>query len=327
MKRLNAALIASVFCLGASAVGPAQAQGYPNKPVRLIVPVGPGSGTDIITRVMADQLAEQMKATFVVENRAGGGGMVGAASVVQSNPDGYTLLMASNGPLLISPLLHVKPPYDPLRDLTAVTKIATMPFTVVTGPNAPYSTFKEIIAFIKANPGKVNYATSGKGTQSHLEVAVFLQMHGLKAQDIAYKNHATAMTEIMAGLVDFYFPVYPAAAPHVNSGKMRALAIGTAQRSPLAPDLPTFAEAMERPGFQMSAWFGFVAPAGTPAEIIAKLNDEITKAMTAPKVRERLTGLGAEIAVTPTKQYGEDLRQETEKWVKVITELGLRSDK
>lgn len=325
MKRSNAAILAFVVFFGASTVGRAQPQEYPTMPIRLIVPIGPGAGTDIIARVVADQLSAQMNSPWVVENRAGGGGVLGAVSVAQSSPDGYTLLMASNL-MVIAPLLHAKKPYDPLHDLTAVTKIAIMPFSVVTSPTAPYKTLKELIDYMKANPGKLNYATSGKGAQSHLEVEVFNRTYGLKAQDVAYKTHGSAMTDLMAGLVGFYFPVYPAAAPYAKSGRVRVLAIGTAQRSPLAPDVPTFAEALDRPGYQLAAWFGVVAPAGTPAKIIAKLNDEITKAMATPKVRERLTGLGAEITVTPTKQYSEDLRQETEKWVKVVAELGLRSD-
>lgn len=315
-------VLAVTLAIGLSAL-PAEAQPYPSRPIRLIAAYGPGSGADIVARILADKLSEQMKVSVVVENRDGAGGAIGTAMAAKAAPDGYTLLMAPTT-LTVSPSMMKEPTYDPVNDFSAVTKVAVQPMAAVTRPDAPYKDFKELIAYAKANPGKVMYGTSGKGSPSHLEVELLRQRYGIDIQDVPYKSFGQAITDTMNGLVSFYFPTLPAALTHINSGKVRSLAVGSPQRSPQAPQLPTIAEELGLPGYEISVWYGIVAPAGTAKDIVAKLDSEISTALKSPEVRERIEKTGAIISPMGPDKFGEMIRAETSKWDKLVQELGLK---
>lgn len=323
MKRRTILGGAAALAVASTTTPPTWAQAYPSRPIKLIVAYGPGSGADIVARILADKLSEQMKVSVVVENRDGAGGAIGTAQAAKAAPDGYTLLMAPTT-LTVSPSMMANPSYDPVKDFTAVTRVAVQPMAAVTRPDAPYKNFKELIEYAKANPGKVMYATSGKGSPSHLEVELLRQRYDIRIQDVPYKSFGQAITDTMNGLVSFYFPTLPAALTHINSGKVRSLAVGSPERSPQAPQLPTIAEELGLPGYEVSVWYGIVAPAGTPPDIVTKLDSEIATALKSPEVRERIEKTGAIIATAGPEQFGKMIRAETDKWGKLVESLGLK---
>jgi tripartite-type tricarboxylate transporter receptor subunit TctC len=324
-KSVRNALLSLVCAVLGAMPHPADAQTYPSKPIRMIVAYGAGSGADIIARIVAEKLSEQMKNNVFVENRDGAGGLIGTIAAARSAPDGYTLLLAPTT-LTVAHALQAEPPYDPVKDFVGITRVSILPVVIVASPNAPYTTFKELVAYIKANPGKLNYATSGKGSPSHLEIELIKQTYGLDVPDVPYKNFGQAITDTIAGRVGFYPPVLPAALPHIKSGKVRALAIGTPRRSEQVPEVPTLAEQLGAPGYQSSVWYGVVAPAGLPADIVARLHEEIAKALENPQVRARITGTGAEVSMAPPAEFGAQIRAETEKWTKLVRALKLRAE-
>lgn len=298
------------------------AQAYPTKSIKLVVAYGPGSGADIVARILAEQLGKQMKVGVVVENRDGAGGAIGTTLVAKSAGDGYTLLMAPTT-LTVSPALQSAPAYDPVRDFTAITRVAIQPMAIVTSLDAPYNSFRELIEYARANPGKLSYGTSGKGSPSHLEMEMIKRLRALDIPDVPYKSFGTAITDTINGQVSFYFPTFPAALPHIKGGKVKPLAVGSPERSPQAPEIPTIAEALGMPGYEVSVWYGVVAPAGVPAEIVARLNQEITAALQVPEVRQRIADTGALISVAPPDKFAAQIRAETEKWGKLVRELKL----
>ncbi len=322
MKRRTLGLLAILLAAG-TATEAVQAQTYPTRPIRLIVAYGPGSGADIVARFLADKLSEQMKTSVVVENRDGAGGAIGTAAAAKAAPDGYTLLMAPTT-LTVSPSLMANPTYDPVKDFAAVTRVAVQPMVAVTRPDAPYKNFKELIDYAKANPGKVMYGTSGKGAPSHLEVELLRQRYGIEVQDVPYKSFGQAITDTMNGLVGFYFPTLPAALPHITSGKVRSLAVGSVERSPQAPQLPTIAEELGLPGYEVSVWYGIVVPAGVPQDIVAKLDSEISTALKSPELRQKIEKTGAIISPAGPDAFGKQIRSETAKWGKLVQDLGLK---
>ncbi len=297
-------------------------QAYPTKPIKMVVAYGPGSGADIVARILSEQLSKQMKVGVVVENRDGAGGAIGTTLVARSANDGYTLLMAPTT-LTVSPALQSAPSYDPVRDFTPITRVAIQPMAIVTSLDAPYNNFKELIAYAKANPGKLSYGTSGKGSPSHLEMEMIKRLRALDIPDVPYKSFGTANTVTINGQVSFYFPTFPAALPHIKGGKVKPLAVGSTERAPQAPDIPTIAEALGMPGYEVSVWYGVVAPAGVPAEIVARLNQEITAALQVPEVRQRISDTGALISVAPPEQFATQVKAESEKWGKLVRELKL----
>jgi tripartite-type tricarboxylate transporter receptor subunit TctC len=303
----------------------ARAQGFPTKPIRLLVPFGPGSGTDIVARIMAEGLTEQLKQPVVVENREGAGGVVGAVAVKNSPADGYTLLAISNA-FLIAPQLAKTAPYDPIRDFTAVAKFAFVPLTLVVGASSPHKTMKDLIAFMKANPGKVSFATSGKGAQSQLEVEFIKQQFGLKAEDIPYKSTAAAVADTLSGTVAFYLPGFGPMSSNIAAGKLRALAVGAPQRLPGWPDIPTFIEATGIRNYSPAAWLGYTVPAGTPADVVARLEDGIIKTTGVASVREKVAKASAYFSVLGAREYQTEMAAEAEKWGKLIGELNLKTD-
>lgn len=321
LRLIRTMLVGLTFAVSGTALAD---DAFPSKQIQVVVPFGPGSGTDLIARVVAERLERQMKVPIVVGNREGAGGIIGTSHVVKAPADGYTMVMASNA-ITIAPHLYAQPPYNPETDLIPVTNVATMPLALVTSTANEYDTLDKLFDYIKANPGKVNFASSGKGAQSHLEVEALLRKLDLDAVHVPYKNTGIAATDLMSDRVTFYMPALPAVAGHVQAGKLRVLAIGADERSPTAPDAPTFAEALGDPKIKPHAWFGFMVPAGTPQAVVSKLNDEIVEAMKSEDVQQRIRNLKADIQVVETEDYQAQVKRESAQWRSLVEELGLQN--
>jgi tripartite-type tricarboxylate transporter receptor subunit TctC len=324
MKRLVDTLIAAGLGLAIALPTASIAQSYPSKPIRMIVAYGPGSGADIIARIVAEKLSQQMKVSVVVDDIGGAGGAVGTAAAAKASADGYTILMAPTT-LTVSPSMISPKPYDAVKDFVAVTKVAVLPMSIVASVNAPFKTFSELIGYAKANPGKITYATSGKGSPSHLEMELIRQRYALEFVDSPYKNGGQAMTDTISGQVSLYFPVFPAALSHIKAGTLRGLAVGSVQRSEKAPDIPTLAEVMGVHGYEASVWYGVVAPKGTPEDIVARLDSEIQKALASPDVRAKIEKTGSEVSILGREKFGPFIRSEAEKWGKLVKQLNLKA--
>lgn len=322
MTLARRSLFAALLCAVLAPL--AAGQTFPNKPIRMVIAYGPGAGVDVAGRLLADAMSQQMKQSVVVENREGAGGIIGTVAAAKSPPDGYTLLFASE-PLTTSQLLTNPQPYDPVKDFVPVTKVITNPLIVVASPNAPYKTWKELVAYAKANPGKVSYATSGKGSSSHLETELLKARYGLDITDVPYKTFGPALADTQANRVGFFLSAYGALLPHIKAGTVRALAIGTRQRSDLLPDVPTFAEELGDPGYEAKVWYGILAPAGTPPDIVAKINADVVKALDSPQLRERYRSSGAEVAILDSAQFSALVKADTEKWTKVVKTIGFKA--
>jgi tripartite-type tricarboxylate transporter receptor subunit TctC len=302
----------------------ASGQEYPVRAVRIIVPFSAGATNDIVARLFAQKLSEQTKQPFVVENRPGGAGIPGAEFVAKSAPDGYTLLLGNTSLLGILISLHSKLPYDP-RDFAPVSVLAVSPSALVVHPSVPAKSAAELVAYAKASPGKLNYASAGNGTPFHLSAELFKAQTGTNMVHVPYKGAAPALNDLLAGQVQVMFDNIPSVLPHIRSSKVRAIATTGATRLPLLPEVPTLAEA----GFknaQSLSWFAIVAPGGTPKDIIARLHAEIVKAESQPEVRQRLYELGAEPVGNSPEETAEHIRAEITKWEKVIRESGAKVD-
>ena len=300
----------------------AQADAFPSKPVRIIVPYGPGGGVDIVARILAQELTKQWKVSTYVENREGAGGLVGIAAAKSAAADGYTLLMASTG-VTVLPWLQPSPPYDPARDFAAVARISLHPLLLITAKDAPYASLKDLIAYTKAHPGQLNYATSGKGAASHLEIELIKQKFGLDITDVPYKNFAQAMADTMAGRVAFYLPGYAAGLQQVRAGNARALATSSNKRSPLLPDVPTFAEELAVPDYEASISYGILVPVQTPDDIVGILHQQIARVAETPELQNKVQEVGGEIAVASPVRYGREIRDDSEKWHRLVKAIGL----
>ena len=322
MKR--AFLLSLLAALGATPCA-AFAQAYPTKAVRLIVPFPPGGAVDILGRAIATRLTEQLGQQVVIENRAGAGGALGGEMAAKAAADGYTLLMGSTTTMSINQYLYTKLPYDPARDFVPVTLVAFVPHVLVAGPAAPAQTLRDFIAYAKANPGKVNYASAGNGTPHHIAGEMFKQMAGIDMVHVPYKGTGPALTDLVGGQVSFMSVEILAAMPMVSAGKLHALGIATAQRNPGAPNLPTVAEA-GLPGFEVTSWYGVLAPAGTPREVTARLSAEIARIVASADFRERLAALGATPVGNSPDEFGIFMRRESAKWEKAVKASGARLD-
>src|SRR2546422_33407 len=267
--------------------GLASGQSYPAKPVRMILAFPPGGPTDINARTFAQKLSEQMGQQVVVDNRAGAGGNIGAAEAARAAPDGYTVFYNTSA-IAIAPSLYSKVPFDPVKDYAPVALTATVPLVLAVNPNVPVKSVQEFIAYARANPNKLNYASSGSGTITHLAAALFISQMGLQMQHIPYKGSAPALADVVAGQVQMMIDTINTVAPYAKDNRLRALAIAITRRSALLPDVPTLEQAANLPGFEMSAWQGMVVPAATPSEIVARLNAEVNKALQSPDLRARL---------------------------------------
>jgi len=321
MKLLKLLAIATFTAL---ALG-AQAQTYPSKPIRLICPFPPGGAVDIASRALAHELTQSLGQPVTVDNRPGAGGNIGAEITAKSAPDGYTLLMTTSGIMAINPALYSKVPFDALKDFTPVSLVVSLNNVLVVNPGLPYKSVKDVIAAAKANPGKLTYASSGNGTSIHLSGELFKSMTGVDMLHIPYKGSAPAVTDLLAGQVNMMFDNIPSSLPHIRAGKLRALAVTGAKRSPLLPDVPTIAEAGV-PGYESYVWFGVVAPAGTPGSIVQRLNAAIAKAAAAPAFHSRLVEQGYDIVTSTPEQMTDSTRNEMVKWGKIVKASGAKVD-
>jgi tripartite-type tricarboxylate transporter receptor subunit TctC len=303
----------------------AWAQGhYPSRPLRLIVPFGAGSGLDVVGRSFAECLSEQMKVPVVVENREGAGGTIGTVAVARAASDGYTIVLTAHAPFGVAPFLQAGTTYDPIADFAPITKVALIPMLLVSSNSAPFKNFQEMVALAKANPGKLDYASSGVGTPSQLSVEMIKHELGLDIIAVPYKSTGQAMTDTIGGQVPLYMPSFPAALPHLKSGRVRGLAIGSPKRSSMMPDIPTLAEVLKKPGVDASVWYGFLAPKGTPPEVINRLHGEIAKAAQTPHVTEMLSKLGAESALLGPAEFAVQIKGDTERSRILLQILGIK---
>jgi tripartite-type tricarboxylate transporter receptor subunit TctC len=314
-----------VLLAAMAAIAFAQAPAYPTKPIRLVVPFPAGGTTDILARAAAQKLTEAWGQPVVVDNRPGAGGNIGSELVAKAAPDGYTLEMGTVGTHAINASLYAKMPYDHVKDFFPVILVAGVPNVLVVHPSVPVNSVAELIAYAKANPGKLNFASSGNGTSIHLSAELFKVMSGVQMAHVPYKGSAPAVQDLLGGQVQLMFDNLPSALPHIKGGKLRALAVTSAQRAPVLPDVPTIAEA-GLPGFEASSWFGVLAPAGTPPAIVAKLNAEIAKWLASPEAKEKLQAQGANVAGGPPEEFAKHIAAETAKWAKVVKESGAKID-
>ena len=300
------------------------AQGYPSKPAKVIVPYPPGGPTDIVARVVSQKLSEQTGQQFIVENRPGAGGNIGAEAVAKSPADGYTLLVATTAHA-INPALFKSLNYNLVKDFAPVSQLTSGPLVIVANPSLPAKNVKELIALAKTKPGTLNYASSGNGQSTHLSAELFGAMAGVKMNHIPYKGSAPALTDVMGGQASLMFDTMLSAMPQVKSGKLKAIAVTSAARSPAAPDLPTVAES-GLPGYEAIAWNGLLAPSGTPAEVVNKLNAELKKALDAPDVKDRFSAQGFGAAWNTREAFAKFIQAELDKWAKVVKVSGATLD-
>ncbi|HTQ73005.1 MAG TPA: tripartite tricarboxylate transporter substrate binding protein [Burkholderiales bacterium] len=306
--------------LFASLAGTAAAQTYPAHPVRIVIPLSPGGTTDVPGRMVAQKLSETLGQQFFVENKAGAGGTIGSDFVAKSRPDGYTLLLTAS-PFVISPHVYKSMPYNALADFAPVIRIATGPYVLVVHPSLGVKSVKELIALAKKQPGKIDFASSGNGGAQHLVTELFMYMAGIKLNHVPYKGSGPAQQDLISGIVKMSFVGTPIAIPHMKAGRLNALGVSTAKRSPEMPEVPTIAEAGV-PGYEASVWIGLLAPAGTPAEIIAKLNGEIAKLMRTDEFHKLMLTTGMEPDPDTPEQFGAFLKEDYDKWGKVVRESG-----
>jgi tripartite-type tricarboxylate transporter receptor subunit TctC len=328
--RLRAAALA--LCLGAFAA-PAFAQGgaaWPNKPVRIVVPFAPGGTTDILARALAPELGKAFGQTFIIENKPGAGGNTGADLVAKSPPDGYTLLMGTVGTQAINPALYPKMPYDAVKDFMPISLFAGVPNVLVINPAKAtaykITDVKSLIAYAKANPGKLNMASSGNGTSIHLSGELFKSMTGTYMLHFPYRGSGPALLDLIGGTMDVMFDNLPSALPQIKAGKLTALAVTSSERSAALPDVPTIAEAGPVKGYEASSWFGLLAPAGTPPDIVNRLQQETAKALATQALKERLVSQGAIPSGSTPAQFTQFIAAETKKWAQVVKASGAKVD-
>ncbi len=303
--------------------GQGSAGAYPSKPIRIVVTFPPGGPTDIVARAVGQKLAETWGQPVVVVNRSGAGGNIGMDLVAKATADGHTLVLSSFGPLVISPFVYSKLPYDPVKDLTPVTLAATSWFFLVVHPAVPASTVKELVALARAKPGQLTFASAGNATPSHLAGALLQSVAGINLTHVPYKGAATSIPAIIGGEVQIAIESPPLLVPQVKAGKLRALASARPSRSPLLPDVPTVKEA-GLPGAEVGSWYGFHAPAGTPKPVIDKLHAEMAKAMNTAELRDRFAGVGAETIANTPAQFAAFIDAELRRWEKVIRAAGVK---
>ena len=296
---------------------------WPMRPVRIILPFPPGGGTDILGRLIAERLSAGIGQPVVTENRGGAGGNVGAEAAARSAPDGYTIVLVAPS-LAISPTLYSKINYDPVKDFAPISLVATVPNVMVTQPSLP-GQLQEFIAFVKAKPGALNFGSGGAGTSNHLAGELFNIVTGARLVHVPYKGVNLAMQDVLAGNVHLVFIGIPAAAPHIRAGKLRALAVVAPQRSSALPDVPTVAEAGLK-DFEVTTWYGILAPAGTPQPVVKRLNAELVKIMHAPEMKEKLTATGTEPLTSTPEEFAAYIKREIAKWGDVIRKAGVKAD-
>jgi tripartite-type tricarboxylate transporter receptor subunit TctC len=301
----------------------AVAQTYPTRPVTLVVPFPAGGGNDTMARLVAEKLSKALGQQVVVDNRGGGGGTIASRAVAKAAPDGYTLLLGFTGTLAINPSLYPNPGYDPRTDFAPIGLIATGPSVLIAHPSFPAQSVGELIAYAKANPGKINYASASIGTVAHMSAELFAHMAEIKIVHVPYRGTGPAMTDLLGGHVGIMFASIPTAIGHVRSGSLRALAVTTATRSGFLPEVPTIAES-GLPGYAAAGRYGLLAPAGTPRPIIERLNAELNTALKAEDLRAKLATEGAEPLTSTPEEFAADIDREETKWSKVVKETGVK---
>ena len=321
------ALVAAAMALVAGVAAPdASAQAaWPSKPIRIVVPFPPGGTTDILARAAAQKMAEAWKEQAVIDNRPGAGGNIGAELVAKAPADGYTMLMGTVGTHAINASLYSKMPYDHVKDFAPVILVAAVPNVMVVHPSVPAATVAEFIAWAKANPGKVNFASSGSGTSIHLAGELFKTQTGLAMTHVPYKGSAPAIADLIGGQVQVMFDNLPSALPQIRGGKLRALAVTSRERANALPDVPTVAES-GLPGFEASSWFGLLAPTGTPREVVVRVNAEIARWLASSDAKDKLASQGAIAAGGSPEDFASHITAETAKWQKVVRESGAKVD-
>jgi tripartite-type tricarboxylate transporter receptor subunit TctC len=320
MTRLIAAALALLACVGSSNVG-----AFPDKPLRFVVGFTPGGPSDILARALGQKLAERWNQQVVIDNRPGAGGNLAAEVVAKSAADGHTWLLGNNSILATNQSLYRRLNYDPVKDFAPVALVAIQPNILVVHPSLPVTSVAELISFASKNPGKLNYASSGSGAAAHLAGELFKAMAGVDMVHVPYKGAQPALTDVISGQVQLMFATSASVVPYVKAGRLRALAVTTAQRSALMPELPTMAEAGV-PGFEATTWHGVVVPAATPAALVQFLNEEINFVLKQPDLRERLGNLGAEVAGGSPKDFADYIAREIPKWAKVVRDSGARAE-
>ncbi|RSZ33232.1 MULTISPECIES: tripartite tricarboxylate transporter substrate binding protein [unclassified Variovorax] len=316
--RLAGTLLAAVF---ASASPPASAQAYPSKPITVVIQYPVGGPSDALARIVAPRMQAALGQPLVIDARVGAGGNIGTDAVAKARPDGYTLLLSSSGPLAISPWLYPKLPYNPLKDLAPVVQLAAVPLVLEVNEASPARSAAAFLSMLKANPGKYSFGSSGNGTPQHLSAALLGSLAGVTATHVPYKGQAPMANDLMGGQIDFAIDSMVSAMPNLATGRLRALAVTSRKRSPLLPEVPTLEEAGV-PGYEALAWYGLLAPAGTPRAIVDKLNEAARKALDTPAVREQIARLGsAPVHATP-EQFGAFIKAEHDKWGPIVKSTG-----
>ncbi|MGH8660988.1 MAG: Bug family tripartite tricarboxylate transporter substrate binding protein [Burkholderiales bacterium] len=319
------AVCALAWIIALCAACAAIAQPYPQKPVRLVIPYPPGGGSDTIGRPLAQKLAEGLGQQVVVENRGGANGNIGMEHVARAAPDGYTIVLALTAQLAINPALYGKVPYDPVRDYAPITLFGTGTYILVVHPSLPVKSVKELVALARARPGQIAYSSSGNGSGGHLAAELLSSMAGITMLHVPYKGGGPALVDLIAGQVQVLFSTQLASWPHIRSGRIRALAVSTAKRPASIPDLPTVAEA-GLPGYDAGVWYGILAPAGAPREIIGRLNAEIVRALNLPDYRKFLVSNAIDPIGSLPEELGRYIKSELVKWAKVVKDAGVRVD-
>ena len=323
--RVNKTLLCIALAFGVAEVHAQSDTNYPSKPIRMIVPSAPGSGPDIMARAIGQKLTEALGQAIVIDDKPGAGGIIGSEAAAKAPPDGYTLIMSNAGAHTVNPGLYAKLPYDPVKDFAPVTLVALAPNILIVHPTLPVRNVKDLIALATAKPGELTFGSGGNGSTAHLSGEMFKPMAGINIVHIPFKGSPAAVIGVIAGQIALAIPNIPPALPHVRSGKLKALAVTTAKRAAGVPDLPTVAEA-GLPGYEATAWFGVLAPAATPPQIIARLNAAIVKIAHAREMQERLTAEGADAVGNTPEQFAQIIKSDIAKWAKVIKASGARAD-
>jgi tripartite-type tricarboxylate transporter receptor subunit TctC len=317
---LGAALAVAITATGALA----QAGKFPDRPLKVVVGFSAGGGTDVVARIIAQKMSESLGQTVVVENRAGASGMIAAEAVAKSPPDGYTMMMGSQTVFAVAPTLYKRAALDPARDFSGVAMCGISPLVLVVNPSVPAKSVKDVIAMAMAKPGTVIFASGGLGTTPHMTGELFSAAAGIKMSHVAYRGEAPAINDLIGGQIPMMFANLSAVIGNIKAGQMRALAVTSAQRSPTAPDIPTIAE-QGLPGFEAATWFALVAPAGTPREVIARLNAEVARALALPDVKQRFAALGMSSDVYSPERLDGYIKSEIAKWTKVIKDADIKA--
>ena len=317
-------ILAACAVIGALLSGAAHAQ-YPNKPIRLLVPFAPGGSSEIVSRAYGAEMAKVLGQNVIVENKPGGAGNIAMVEAKNAEKDGYTIILGHVGTMAVNPAMFAKLPYDPVKDFIPITLLSKVPSLIVVNATVPANNLKEFIALVKSKPGAVNYGSAGNGSSGHLAMAYLNQVAGIDSQHVPYKGTGPMMTDLLAGRLEATFTGAPPLLPHVKSGKLRALAVGTARRSPAMPDVPTVAE-QGYPGFETSQWYGLLAPAGTPDAIIKKLAEAAAAAAKTPGVADRLAAEAAEPVTTTPKEFADYIGTEMKRWGDVVRKANIKAD-